>query len=155
MITIIVFMLRSVMALLPIAGGRRVTVAVPLWERELLALCERAGESLDIDDAGQFTVLSWEKVLRALFALQSQCSALTDGSLSVRVESACGPETLLFSAAGGVTSVEPFTGPPALILSHLEALRFFLGPVSSRRGENALARAWFPLPLWLSGIDKV
>jgi hypothetical protein len=147
--------LRCVYAALPEDSYKSVKFTIPLWQKDLLALAEEISEGVDGDDAGMFTILSWEQVLGALLTLQARCKPLPDGELTARIDGDCGTETLRFSVAGGVPRVEPFPGAPDLTFSHLEALRFFLAPVSVKRDENALAQAWFPLPLWLPGLDKV
>jgi len=147
--------LRCVFSALPEDVYKSVKLAVPLWQRELLALAEEISEGVDPDDTGMYTILDWERALGALLALQGRCKPLPDGELTVQIDGFCGAETLRLSVANGIPCVEPFSGSPALTLSHLEALRFFLAPVSIRRSENALAQAWFPLPLWLPGLDKV
>jgi len=148
--------LRCAYSALPEDTYKSVTVDIPLWQKELLALAEGIAESVSLDDTGMYTILSWERTLGALFALQAQSKPLPDGELTARIDGDWGAETLRFSVTGGVPGVEPFQGTPDLALSHLEALRFFLAPVSTGRGAmQKNAQAWFPLPLWISGIDKV
>jgi GNAT superfamily N-acetyltransferase len=148
--------LRCAYSALPEDAYKSVTVDIPLWQKELLALAEGIAESVSLDDTGMYAILSWERTLGALFALQAQCKPLPDGEMTARINGDWGAETLRFSVTGGVPGVEPFQGTPDLTLSHLEALRFFLAPVSTGRGAmQKYAQAWFPLPLWISGIDKV
>jgi GNAT superfamily N-acetyltransferase len=147
--------LRCAWTALPEDTDKSASVTIPLWQRGFLALSEKIAESVCYGDTGMYTVLDWKETLGALFALQAQCKPLPDGGLTARIDGDWGTETLRLSVQGGVPCVEPFAGEPGFVFSHLEALRFFLAPVSAGRGRNALAQAWFPLPLWITGFDKV
>jgi len=129
-------------------------MAVPLWERELLAGAQRCAEWLHPEDAGQFTILNYERTLRALLALQCELKKLPDGELIIKIVGIGGIETLRLCVKNQQSTVEPYDGMPDITLPHIEAVRYFTGFTSPER-DRPLANAWFPLPLFLYDMDKV
>ena len=145
--------LNAIVAILP-EDLNSIGVSIPLWEKELLAGVEFCAEWLRLDDAGQYTILNYERALRALLALQCNLKELPDGELIIKIQGMYGGETLRLCVKGRQSSVEAYNGAPELTLSHLEAMRFFTGLTSSAR-TSQIANAWFPLPLFLYDMDKV
>ncbi|MDR0530684.1 MAG: GNAT family N-acetyltransferase [Oscillospiraceae bacterium] len=134
-------------------------VSIPLWETEFLALAERAAEWQRLEIAENFTVLNWERALRALLRLQCACGVQPDGELTVKINGYHGEETLRLRIEGNQAAVEPYQGEARLELDHLAAVRFFLAPVSNERSAclpfNPCVLAWFPLPLFLYKMEAV
>ena len=150
--------LNAIFALLP-EDTNAFEVSVPMWERAFLAGAQRCAEWLHPDDAGQFTILNYERTLRALFALQCGLKALPDGELIIKIVGTCEQfanrdETLRLCVKNQQSTVEPYDGAPDITLPHIEAVRFFTGFTSPER-VSPLANAWFPLPLFMYDMDKV
>ena len=145
--------LNSIFALLP-DDTNAFEVSVPLWERNLIAGAQHCAEWLHPDDAGQFTILNYERTLRALLALQCELKKLPDGELIIKIVGACGIETLRLRVENQQSTVEPCDGTPDLTLPHIEAVRYFTGFTSPER-DRPLANAWFPLPMFMYDMDKV
>ncbi|MCL2107480.1 MAG: GNAT family N-acetyltransferase [Oscillospiraceae bacterium] len=140
---------RAIFAILP-SDIEEISFAVPSWETSLLAQAERLAEAVKLEPSGQYTILRWERVLRALLELQAGCRTLPDGTQTVKINGMFGAETLRLAVGKGNAVVEPFTGTPELELEHLEALRYFLAPYCARP-----RLPWFPLPLFMYSFDKV
>jgi len=149
--------LNAIFALLP-DDTNAFEVSVPLWERALLAGAQRCAEWLHPEDAGQFTILNYERTLRALLALQCGLKALPDGELIIKIvgtkQFANCIETLRLCVKDQQSTVEPYEGTPDITLPHIEAVRYFTGFTSPER-DRPLANAWFPLPLFMYDMDKV
>jgi len=144
--------LRAAFAVLPEDDSKSLGLAIPLWERELLAKCEEIAEDVWCGDSGQFVVFDWVKTLHALLLLQAKCKPLPEGELNVSIDNNV---HLRIKVQSETPSVEIFDGKPELSLTHMQAQRFFLAQTSTARDAHPLAQAWFPLPLFLWGIDKV
>jgi len=144
--------LRAVLALLPEEAS--MTMRIPLWQRDLLALAAPVTESFNLQSAGQYNVLCWQTCLQALLDLQAQCKSLLDGELTVKIQGYAGDETLRIAVQNGAPSVTIYDGEPAKIMSHLDAVQYFLGLVCPERTCPA-AQNWFPLPMWLRSFDTV
>ena len=144
--------LRAILALLPDKSS--VSVSIPLWRQDLLALAEPVTESRGMFSSGQYNVLCWETVLRALLDLQAQCKTLLDGELTVKIQGFAGDETLRIAVQNGVPSVSVYDGTPDKTMDHFDATSYFLGLVSPER-TCPVAENWFPLPMWLWSFDTV
>lgn len=150
--------LNAVIAVLP-ADVKAFGASIPLWEKEFIAGAERYAEWLHPGDTAQFTILNFERTLRALLALQCGLKELPDGELTVKINGTCEQfahreETLRLRVKNNQSSVEKYSGAPGIELGHIEAMRFFTGLTSSKR-TSYIANAWFPLPLFLYDMDKV
>ena len=144
--------LRAVLSVLPEKSS--VTMGIPGWNKDLITKMEPVTENFGIDTAGQFCVLNWENVLRALMCLQAQCKVLLDGSFAVLIRGYNGDECLKIEVKDGKPRVEAFAGMPEKEMSHFDATSFFLAPVSPAR-ECPVAQNWFPGPLMLGSMDTV
>ncbi|MCL2447127.1 MAG: GNAT family N-acetyltransferase [Oscillospiraceae bacterium] len=144
--------LRALFALLP--DEANITVNIPLWRNDLLALAKPVAENRGVFHSGQYYVLNWEKTLQALLNLQAQCKPLLDGELTVKIAGYAGDETLRIAVQNGLVSVTAHIGEPEKIMSHFDATSYFLHLVCPER-TCAVAQQWFPLPMYLWSFDTV
>jgi len=144
--------LRAILSVLPEKSN--INLEIPAWRRDVIAMAEAVTESSSIKTSGQYCVLNWKNTLRAFLTLQSQCKTLLDGRVTVLIHGYNGDEKLCIVVKDGQVSVEPFTGTPDKIMSHLDATSYFLAPMCPAR-QCPVAQNWFPLPVKLFSIDTV
>ncbi len=132
------------------------SIAVPIHENEKAALIDPYAETVSSISEECFLVLDFEKVLSALLALKASREPLCDGSLAVRIEGYRKTETLLITVQDGIPTVSACDGADDISLSLTEAEVFFFRGVAPKRKEiDPRAASWFPLPLYIHGIDNV
>ncbi|MDR3314475.1 MAG: GNAT family N-acetyltransferase [Oscillospiraceae bacterium] len=150
--------LRALFALLPETSGSIGVSAAP-WDAAMIAYLEKYGESYNAATSGSYTVLQWGTMLLHLLAAQAQLKDLPDGSIVVKIHGKQGDETLRINVADGQPLAEPTDEAPGLELDHLEAMRFFLAPFSTRREALPAAQVFLqtllPLPLCWRNYDHV
>lgn len=135
------------------------SLTLPPWETETIARLSRHCQTLSLNPASQFKIISWARLINALGRVRSRMRALTDGECVVDI-----PDEVRFilRVKGGAFSCDETALPADLTLDHLTATRFLFGPLppeavlpglSGKRG--AMLSALLPLPLSWNGQDRV
>ena len=140
------------------SGHDSLSVLLPPFEvqaiSDLVPVCEGVNETCSM----MYSVLSYEKVIRAFMRLKATYAPLPDGEISLYVEGKSEPERLRISVKNNVVKVERIHHSEAvdLALSHMNAMNILFAPVSPMRNAlPAIYREWFPLPLWIYRADEV
>jgi predicted N-acetyltransferase YhbS len=145
-------------------GGRdRVEVCVQPWETAKLEAFAAFAEEYRLSSAYSFAVFDWPPLLSALLNLASGISSLPNGSAAFRViRGTDGPrEESCFrvTVEQGKARVSPGSGEGAIVLTQLQAIRFFFSPLSAWASPLLLAnpflRGILPLPLFFESPDGV
>lgn len=150
-------------------GNKKVSVVLPPYEQEGMDALSRLAESMQLEAADNMAVFRFDTTVHAFFKLKATYESLPDGCLVLSVE---GHPSFRMEAANGTVHAEQTDDPAHLVLSYTDALAFLFSPLGGlcapgleRRGipgpagfgsaERALARAWFPLPLFFDKADNV
>ena len=103
-----------------------------------------------------YTVLCFERVLRAFLKVKAALEPLCDGEASFLIHGRAGDENLAVSVKAGVPEVAKSQGPAAFELGHHEAMRAFISLSSAeRRTFPPQIAQWFPLPMFTYHFDSV
>ncbi len=136
-----------------------IAVEAAAWDHEMIACFEKYSESYHPIHSGSYAVLRWANGLSLLMQAQTQLKPLEEGSLVARIHGQCGDETVRIAVEQGQPCVTATTDVPVIELEHLDAVRFFLTPYSSKREEWAVRypflNNWLPLPLYWRNYDHV
>lgn len=140
------------------SGGNAIQLCLPPFEHEAIAglapVCEGVTEGCSM----MYTVLNYQKVIRAFLRLKASYTKLPDGEISLFIEGRGGPERLRITVRNQYVTVEPIHHSVAvdLALTHMNAMNVLFAPVSPMRNNlPPLFREWFPLPLWVYRADEV
>ena len=132
---------------------------LPPWEAETIARLSRHCQSLSLNPASQFKIISWTRLISALGRVRSRMKPLIDGECVVNIP---GETRFILRVRGGALSCEETALPADLTLDHLTATRLIFGPLPpeavlpglSGKG-GAMLSALLPLPLSWNGQDRV
>lgn len=132
---------------------------LPPWETETIAHLSRHCQSLSLNPASQFKIISWVPLINALGRVKSRMRALTDGECVVDIPDEA---RFILRVKGGAFSCEKTALPADLTLDHLTATRLMFGPLPPEAvlpglgGKNsAMLSSLLPLPLSWNGQDRV
>lgn len=139
-------------------GGGSLTVTVPpfapIYLETLYPICESYTAELN----ESYSVLNFEAVCRAFFALKATYESLPAGELCLLIHGRAGDEKLHFSVRDGKPEVflaDP-DERPLMALEHLQAINLLFSHFCPARAALPdFARLWFPLPLWMYAADEV
>ena len=132
---------------------------LPPWETETIARLSRHCQSLSLNPASQFKIISWTRIISALGRIKSRIRALNGGECIIDI-----PDEVRFilRVKGGTVSCEETTCPADLTLDHLTATRLLFGPLPPEmvfpdlnRRYSAMLSSLLPLPLTWNGQDRV
>ena len=138
------------------SGLEAIKIPVAPFDRPLYKYLAINCETYELSHAEQFTIFSFENVIRAFLKLKTTYQNLPDGELNVFIQGEKLPEQLKITVKDNNVTVEETVDKPDIILKHLEAMRFFASHYSERRQDApAFCNAWFPLPLYGYGLDNV
>ncbi|MCR4616445.1 MAG: GNAT family N-acetyltransferase [Clostridiales bacterium] len=134
----------------------RTGISVPEYDLVLRRALENVCEDMELGHTEHFTVLNYEKTIRAFLKLKAGYHKLVDGEIRYLIHGENGDEIILVRVAGGKVTVEKTGDKADVELEHLEAVRYFFSFNSPRRGgEGGAPDAWFPLPVFVYGCDGV
>lgn len=138
------------------SGLEAIKIPVAPFDKPLYNYLALHCENYDLGHAEQFTIFSFENVIRAFLKLKATYMNLPDGELKVFIQGEKLPEQLKITVKDNNVTVEETVEKPDIMLKHLEAMRFFTSHYSEKRHEApAVCNAWFPLPLYGYGLDNV
>lgn len=138
------------------SGLEAIKIPVAPFDKPLYNYLALHCENYDLGHAEQFTIFSFENVIRAFLKLKATYMNLPDGELKVFIQGEKLPEQLKITVKDNNVTVEETDEKPDIILKHLEAMRFFTSHYSEKRHEApAVCNAWFPLPMYGYGLDNV
>lgn len=145
-----------ILAALETSENESIRIPVPQFDKPLYDYLALNCEYYDIGHAEQFSILCYERVLRAFLKLKSTFSKLPDGELKLLIMGEKLPEQLKITVKDNNVTVEETDEKPDIVLKHLEAMRLVGSLYSEKRNEIAAeCQAWFPLPLYGYGLDNV
>ena len=140
------------------SGLPALSVLLPPFETRAIAdlypICEGVNESCSM----MYSVLNYEKVIRAFMRLKATYMDLPDGEITLYIDGKSRPERLRIAVKEGHVTVEPIHHCEAvdLALTHMNAMNLLFAPVSPLRNTlPTVYREWFPLPLWIYRADEV
>jgi len=117
---------------------------------------ETIAEHISIAYFKSYSVLNYEKVLKAFMKLKSGYTNMPNGQLVALIHGKAKDEQLLIKVQDHCIYVEKTQMPADVELSHLEAMRYFFAPVCAKREACfEYVQKWFPLPLWLYNADSM
>lgn len=103
-----------------------------------------------------YTVLCFERVLRAFLKVKAALEPLCDGEAAFLIHGRAGDENLTVSVKAGVPEVAQSKGAAGFELGHHEAIRAFFSLSSAeRRAFPPQIAQWFPLPMFTYHFDSV
>ncbi len=148
-------LLRTIFAAL---GRGSITLRLPPYECAKLAAVAPVAEGVQTGASMSYTVLCYERVIRAFLTLKTSYEPLPDGSLTLLIHGFAGDERLHIRIQNGQPSVEkaPVGSNPDYEMAHLEAISILFSAFSPMRDAlSPLLRSWFPLPIWIYRADEV
>lgn len=146
-----------------------VRFAMPPFDQKGIASLSSLCENARLETADNLSIFNFPGTVRAFLKLKAGYSPLPDGSLVIAVE---GRTPFSITVAEGTVLVGESEEPANLALPYMDALALLFGPfggvasvaIETRcaagpagwsERERALARAWFPLPLFFDSLDNV
>lgn len=133
----------------------KLKVSLSPWQEEYIGALAPLCDDISIVCNHMFTVLNFRRVIYAFMLLKRTYAALPDGEMRVLIHGRAGDEQLKISVQKGEITVENTEQPVDRELDHLEAMRYFFANVSETRAGDALAKAWFPLPICELNADAI
>ena len=132
---------------------------LPPWEAETITHLSRHCQSLSLNPASQFKIISWVPLINALCRVKSHMKPLTDGECVVEIPDEA---RFMLRVKGGAASCEETAPPADLTLDHLTATRLMFGPLPPEAvlpgldgKSGAVLSSLLPLPLSWNGQDRV
>ncbi len=139
-------------------GTPSLTVKFPAFATTYIQVLYPLTEWYAMELNESYSVLDFEAVIRAFFALKATYATLPDGKLTLLIHGRAGDERLTLSVSHGVPAVDR-AGEDLLVdreLSHLDAINLLFSPFCpARETLPDHARLWLPLPLWMYPADEV
>lgn len=133
-----------------------VRISLPLHEQKRIRAMQQICESYSIDNSYQFSILDYEKVIKALLKLKSTYSKLEDGKLNLNIKEY---GTVSISVCNSEIEVNKTEEQVDLCLEHLEAMELLFAPLTPYlelpEQVEKCVQSWLPLPLDLCGVDHV
>lgn len=132
-----------------------VKIKVPEHALEISALLTATAESVSLIHTENYSVLNYEKVVRACLALRCAVSSVCDGEITVKIAGFAGEEKLRLKVENGKASVEAFDGECDVEFTHKQAMNALFALVSEeRKSLPAAVNTWLPLPLFVPEVDN-
>jgi len=150
-------------------GLDHLEIEVPPFDQKGIASLSGICESMHLAPAHNIAVFNFPNTVRAFAKLKAGYTVLPEGSLVLAIE---GRTPFRITVLAGTVTVEETVDAANLELSYMGALAFLFGPFGGvaapayesactvgqagwSERERALARAWFPLPLFFEESDNV
>lgn len=140
------------------SGLSAIQLTLPPFEHQAIADLAPVSEGVNEGCSMMYTILNFEKVIRAFLRLKASYMPLPDGEISLFIKGRGGDERLKISVHGKHIEVTPIHHSEAvdLALTHMNAMNLLFAPVSPMRNTlSTVYREWFPLPLWVYRADEV
>ncbi len=132
---------------------------LPPWETETIAQLSRHCQTLSLNPASQFKIISWGRLINALGRVKGRMRALAKGECIVDIPDEA---RFILRVKDGAFSCEETALPADLTLDHLTATRLMFGPLPPEAvlpglgGKNsAMLASLLPLLLSWNGQDRV
>lgn len=145
-------------ALFDTLGREELVVNLPQFMPGYIEELCRIAEEYSIKPEKSFTVLNYERTVRAFMSLKAKtlASPLPDGELTLLIHGKGGDENITLRASNGDADVRATSLAPDLELEHLDAMNLLFAPICPARDRLApFAGVWLPLPLYLYPADAV
>ncbi len=136
-------------ALMRREGVEALRVTLPLWEREAIAWFADVAEYGQTAPNSQFLLLDFPTVTRAFMRCRAALPPLADGRLVLDIAGTC---RIKLTVQAGIPAVEETAEPPDVSLPPFEAARLLFSPLGGMPGLP-VPPGWFPLPLYVPGLD--
>lgn len=141
---------------LDISGKNIIRVSCPPFDTPLYDFLTKYGDNFYIRSSEQFSVLNYQKIIRAYLNLKKTYKNLADGETVLLINTPIFPEKIYIGVKNNNVTVEDTNLPADIQLEHLEAMRLLFSISSEkRRLLNPAAASWFPLPLYVWPSDSV
>ena len=142
-------------AALNLSQKESLSFSLPPSHVDEVELLSRISEISYISPDGNYTVLNYHRVIRAMMDLQASIRPLADGQVILNIRGFAGNENIKISVIEGVPSVNLTNEVEDLRLDHMDAMNFLFSPVCPARAKLGPAQAsWFPLPLHTPALDN-
>ncbi len=146
----------SAEAMLIACKNERITVNCPEYEKPVCEFFEKCGENISYNNVDLFSVLNYEKTIRAFLNLKASYAPLADGEFTAFILGEKMPERIKISVKNNIVSVEETDKKEDIVLNHDDAMKLFFGLYSIKRFDlPAGCSGWFPLPLYIYQPDNV
>ena len=139
---------RVVKAYFLASGRREITVASPVWDRELNACLSGFAESWCLEPSGMYRIFNFAKVLRAYLTLRYRSTGLAPGKFSAVMDGQ--PVTARVGKDG--VEVTSAAAADAIRLNGQQAQELLLTPFGHLK-PFSVPYGWFPLPLSFYAVD--
>ena len=143
--------------------------SLPPYDQKGIASLSSLCEDVCLEAADNIAIFNFPRVVKAFLQLKAGYAGLPDGSLVLSVE---GRTPFRISMQEGRACVMETDEPANLMPAYMDALAFLFGPLGGVASaalesrctagpagwtgqERALARSWFPLPLFFDSLDNV
>lgn len=144
-----------VTAIFAFKGIDSLTIGIPFYEQEELAFFSGIAEHYSINQNHCINIFDYKTVIKAYMELKASYSSLADGKLAIKIDN----ETIQICVTDNHVTVERYDGQPDVCMSHLDAIMHIFSPaggfLKNSVMKNEAANTWFPLPIYLSGLDCV
>lgn len=138
------------------SGKSSVPITVPPFDTHLCKYLGMNCEHFNVGHSEQFSVLNYERVIKAFLELKASYTKLCDGEVVMFIEGEKLPEQIKITVKDNKVSVEETDEKPDIALRHLEAMRLIGSLYSERINElPANVQSWFPLPFFSYSLDNV
>lgn len=133
-----------------------INITVSPYDLKTLAALYPLCENYELSHAHQYTVLNYERVIRAFLQESASIHKLCDGTLRLLIHGYAKDEQLEVCVRDSVVSVTPCEGDLDLELGHLDAIRLLFGLNSAHRAQlSPETEQWLPIPLFGFSADAV
>lgn len=146
----------TVICALETSGENEISFDVPPFEKELMKYLAENCEYYEINNPDQYTIFSYENVIRAFLKLKSTYQTLSDGECVLLIEGLKLPEQIKITVRDNEVTVSETDEKPDMALNHREAMMLVGSLYSEKRNKlKGECASWFPLPLFTYEQDNV
>lgn len=132
-----------------------ISVRVPGYDREMIALLDRVAETYAMSDAMMIQVLDWPRFIEGLMGCKAAMGELRDGEALLHIKNEA---SVLIKVEGGVPRVQLISGAdqtkyPQVSLSPLKAVSVLTRSLPLTENLPEPFSRWFPLPFDILSAD--
>ena len=125
-----------------LAEKKTINVNAPLWNKNLINILEKIGESMSISEDAMVKVFNFEKVLSAYLNFKASYTDLLDGRVVIEIK----PHGIyVIEVNNGKASVYKTQEKPQISVEERYAVRLLLSPLGTSFSESSLFFNWLPL----------